>query len=277
MEQKHFTFADISEVPDESLLPALDRKKPGFMLTTAQTEWRATGVLRLTQFLPDDLIEHYCKVRTRNPRPGGWQCPTPYMHVPEILDISLYPPLMKILEGLIGEPMMLHLNLTGWVSTERNWHCDDYLNPAHVNTWYAAVWMALDDIPADSGPFQFVPGSHRWPLVRREKLFEHYPKEIQSDDRWPTLTQGAVAQAFMDEIDRRKATVHTYLPSKGDVLIWHGRLAHRGSRPLVAGTPRKALISHYSGINHREDMQDRRQHNGQWYFHTPHTVCGTTE
>ena len=52
--------------------------------------------------------------------------------------------------------MVLHLNLTGWISSERNWHQDDYLNSAEINGWYLAVWMALDDVSPNSGPFQFI-------------------------------------------------------------------------------------------------------------------------
>ena len=66
--------------------------------------------------------------------------------------------------------MCLSLALTGWVSTERNWHQDDYLNPPDVDAWYVAAWLALDDIPSGSGPFQYVPGSHRWPAIRGDKV-----------------------------------------------------------------------------------------------------------
>ena len=38
-----------------------------------------------------------------------------------------------------------------------------------VNGWYLAVWMALDDIGPETGPFQFIPGSHRWPVLRRDQ------------------------------------------------------------------------------------------------------------
>jgi hypothetical protein len=30
--------------------------------------------------------------------------------------------------------------------------------------------------------------------------------------------------------------------------------------------PRKSLIAHYSGINHRQDMPTAKSHNGGWYF-----------
>ena len=43
--------------------------------------------------------------------------------------LALDPPLMAKLKEVSGEDMMLHLCLTGWISTKREWHQDDYLNP----------------------------------------------------------------------------------------------------------------------------------------------------
>lgn len=63
------------------------------------------------------------------------------------------------------------------------------------------------------------------------------------------------------------ADVVTHLPNRGDVLVWHGRLLHRGSRAVVPGAYRPALIAHYSGIRHREDMPLALRHEaGGWFF-----------
>jgi ectoine hydroxylase-related dioxygenase (phytanoyl-CoA dioxygenase family) len=71
---------------------------------------------------------------------------------------------------------------------------------------------------------------------------------------------------FEKEIELRNAEVVTYLPERGDVLFWHGRLLHRGSTPNVEGMIRKSLIAHYSGIDHREDMPPAIQYGEGWYF-----------
>jgi len=172
--------------------------------------------------------------------------------------ISMYKPLTDILEDLIGYRMGLHLNLTGWVSTERAWHQDDYLNPAFVNSHYAAVWFVLRDVDPDSGPFQYVPGSNRWPVIRQDKLFQVTGASI-NDETWPSKTQGFVSEVVEEEIERRGAKVETFLGKKGDVLIWHGRLVHRGSMPRVPGMLRHSLISHYSAIAKRTDMKNWRE------------------
>lgn len=267
---KPFTFSDISEELPDDQVPWLDKKEVGTKLTKAQSEWRLTGVVHLKKFIPDDLIEAYCKVRAALNEPHGWRSATPYMDNPVIKDIGLYPPLMKIMKDLIADDMGMHLNLTGWVSTQRNFHQDDYLNPPFINSHYAAVWIALDDIHPDSGPFQYVPGSHRWPAIRRDKLLAHYPPEMAANSAWPRLTQDEVAKCMEDECSKRGLPIETYLPKKGDVLIWHGRLMHRGSEPKVPGMLRKSLICHYSALSKRHDMPVRAEHTpGCYYFVLP--------
>ena len=201
------------------------------------------------------------------------------MKLDEIKDLSLYAPLMEILNGLIGEPMAMNLNLCNWVSTERNWHQDDYLNPPEVNGHYLACWFALDDIHPDSGVFEFVPGSHKWPVMRGEKVRALLEPHEQTNPDWPRI-----AERFLDEVFEAKIREQQLLEpierfwhagmvpqkevipfknsphqwsdaKKGDVLIWHAWLAHRGSKPKNPALLRKSLITHYSGINHRPDMQ----------------------
>jgi ectoine hydroxylase-related dioxygenase (phytanoyl-CoA dioxygenase family) len=194
-------------------------------------------------------------------------------------DLALYPPLMEKMKHLIGEDMLLHLCLTGWVSTERQWHQDEYLSPDFVCSWYAAVWIALDTITPDSGPFEYVPGSHSWPLVNGEKVRGFMTPEeramcdpVTGTKDWPKLAERFVTPAFEDEIKKRRANVVPFLAEKGDVLIWHGRLAHQGSLAKERGKPRRSLIAHYTGVNHRPDMPARAVHElgGQYaLFDTP--------
>lgn len=261
------SFAELSEEPSAKFLPPLDQPivdESG--LTPAQLAWRRDGVVILPRFLPQGLMDTYSRRRATLNVPGGWPTPTPYLDVPELRELALYPPLMAQMQALISELMILHLCLTGWVSTERGWHQDDYLNPPFVNSWYAAVWMALDDIHPDSGPFEYVPGSHRWPLLRGDKVRARMPRQQAMHPSWPQVSESFVVPAIDAEIKRRGAEMRRFIAERGDVLIWHGRLMHRGSNPNKPGMLRKSLICHYSGISHRNDMPTRaRDANGQFY------------
>lgn len=231
-------------------------------------DWNDEGVVLLPGFIPEGMMRAYeeCWEAHNAARPGGWPDCTPYRRHPELFDLCTYGPLGDILEDLIGEPAAVHLNLTPWISTQRNWHQDSYLNPPQVGDFYAAVWVALESIHPDSGPFQYIPGSHRWPQVTRELILRALPP-AQRDHKWPKHSEEVLTALFEEEIAKRDAQVVTHLPRRGDVLIWHGRLLHRGSAPVVPGLRRKALIAHYSGVGHRDDMAAAvRSANGGWFF-----------
>jgi hypothetical protein len=197
-------------------------------------------------------------------RPGGWPDTCPYMRHPELLELCMYGPLAEALTAAIGEPAGLHLNLSGWQSTERRWHQDTYLNPLHVGDAYAAVWIALGDVHPDAGVFQFVPGSHRWHTLTRDRISRVV--DI-SDPLWPTHTEAVLTPLVEAELEARGVPVVDYVPRKGDVLLWHPRLYHQGSPPKVEHAYRPALIAHYSGIRHRPDMPAPVQHEaGGWFF-----------
>jgi len=84
-------------------------------------------------------------------------------------------------------------------------------------------------------------------------------------NEWPKYAERFVTPAVDRKIEQSGLPVRTFLARKGDVPMWHGRLMHRGSLPRVPGTPRRSLITHYSGINHRPDMLAREQELGGMY------------
>lgn len=280
---KQITFESLcEEIPDEQKA-WLDRS--GTILSTIhngntldnQVQWGRNGYLILKNFIPHELIDAYVARYERDngkDAPIGYKTGTPYMQVDEIKDLSLYAPLMEILNSLIGEPMGMSLNLCNWISTERNWHQDDYLNPPEVNGHYLACWFALDDIHPDSGVFEFVPGSHKWPVMRGEKVRALLEPHEAANPDWPRIAERFLDEVFEEKIkEESERQIKEWSRSqiwepplstparkwstaqKGDALIWHSWLAHRGSKPKNPNLLRKSLITHYSGINHRPDMQ----------------------
>ncbi|MDP1821579.1 MAG: phytanoyl-CoA dioxygenase family protein [Acidimicrobiales bacterium] len=245
------TFDDLTEQLDDVRSPPLDRLEVDeSALSDDQRQWREQGYVLKRGLVPDHLLDAYWERRLRLDRPHGWSSTAPYMHVPEVLHLAVHRPLLDVIDSLIGEPMAVSLNLTGVVSTERNWHQDDYLNPPDVRGWYAAAWFAVGDIDPASGPFQFVPGSHRWPVLRRDRVRQFLTAEERNSPQWPRYTERFLDEILEAEIARRQAPVETFLGEKGDVLIWHSRLVHRGSLASVPGTVRRSFISHYTGVHH---------------------------
>ncbi|MDB5396055.1 MAG: hypothetical protein JWM91_3561 [Rhodospirillales bacterium] len=269
MAESKLTWADLSAAVDDRDLPPMDRAKVDVAkLSPEQRAWREQGYVILPKLIPDDLVERYCAIRSQVSHRQGWLSSTPYMNVPEIRDLCLYKPLTDMLEHLLGEPVALHLNLTGWVSTERDWHQDDYLNPPQVNGHYAGVWTALDQIQPDAGPFEYVPGSHRWPVIRQAKVLEKLGYANGDDPSWPWASERLLTPFFEQEIARTGLKPQRFLGAKGDVLIWHSRLVHRGSLPDRPDAERRSMISHYSAISRRADMRRVCRHpgGGQYFY-----------
>ena len=240
---------------DTDLLSRLDRpeEEPE---TDLQAEWKDDGLVVLPNFIPDFMLTRYANawIKDNEERPGGWPFDVPYMYIPALLDMLSYGPLNETMEELVGEPMGTHLNLTGWRSTLRNWHQDGYLNPTHVFDHYVAVWIAIEDIHPDSGPFQFVRGSHRFPVINHEKMLHALGPDTEEDPMWPKRSEEILTPLFEQLIVDANLKVESFIANKGDVLIWHSRLMHRGSIPNNPDLERRGCIAHYSGIHHRPDM-----------------------
>ena len=266
-------FEDLLEDParvDTSEPPALAADDP--FADDLRTWWRDGFVVKKS-FAPAHLVDAYTAVRGALGRPEGWHSPVPYLHVREIRDLCLFPDLMRLLERLIGAEMGLHLNLTGWMSSERTWHQDGYLNPEFVGTWYCGVWVALDDVHPDCGPLEVVPGSHRWGAMSGAKvrscLTPDEARQIGHEHagdvgHWAKYAEPFVTRAFDERIARSGVEPVPFLGGKGDVLVWHSRLAHRGSTPRRYDIERRSLISHYSAVAHRPDMTFVREGAGAY-------------
>jgi phytanoyl-CoA dioxygenase PhyH len=274
------SYESLAEEIEDGDRPWLDRRNVESTLDDECRHWRESGDLLLPGVLPHELIDRYVERFEQYHCLAGFQTPTPYEHVVELRDLALHPPVVERINKLIGEEMVLHLNLTGWISTERNWHQDDYLNSPDINGWYLAVWMALDDIAPDCGPFQFIPGSHRWPVLRQERVRALMTAEQKAEDAadpnaaWAIFTQERVAAAVECRREELHLPYETFLAKKGDVLIWHACLHHRGSQPTARvpawrgvasrwlGTeitvpPRRSLISHFTArprVNMPDDV-----------------------
>lgn len=196
--------------------------------------WNEQGVLILKSFVPEEIIDDYAK---HGPYlHGDRREATAYMHNIELLRLCTFKELAERLEMLCGEPMACHLNLTGWTTTVREWHQDSYLN-LHVDVQdrYLAVWTALDDIHPDSGPFEYIPGSHLWGLFDNSRFLNHCldhglmtGTEVSSG-LWHKKSEEILTPLVEDKIRRDGLEVKKFLGKKGDVLIWHHRLTHCGS------------------------------------------------
>lgn len=199
--------------------------------------YNENGYVVIKNAIPSDLIDAYEKIwLDHHSKDGqitnyqGWPKSSPYLDHKEILDILCHESIFNFL-NLLNPHLTLHLAFTSWTSTRKSWHQDFTKSDKSQADNYIGVWVALDKIHPNSGPFQFIPKSHKWEID-----FEYVYSDQSSDKPAELLNQ---------EMHQRKAPGFQFTGSKGDLIIWHGHTVHAGGIPVDDSLLRKSLIGHY--------------------------------
>ncbi len=253
--------ADIDTYVD--VLPSADL---GYDLKDALRHWREKGYLILKKSLDLALIDAYradLQNLERNHRSHGVlvNCesrgvvPIRELSHEELLQpayrvldfhnastagkrLALARPVVGFLRAVFDQPVVAMQSLTFLRGSQQGTHQDFAYVVAERPSDLAANWIALEDVHPDAGPVGYYPGSHR------------IPKFDFGDG--PFLT----GQSTYDEHDF-EAHIHRQckerglefaelLIEKGDILIWHGSLAHRGTIVKNPDLTRLSLVVHYS-------------------------------
>ena len=196
------------------------------------------GFIIIENFFPDHVIDKYVSLwkEENHNRPEGWMdgdkgaSGTAYLKHPEVLDILCSKDLGDIFVQL-EKAVALHVDITYSVSTELGWHQDNNMPLKKSGDNYIGVWVALEDVDPEAGPFQFVPGSHNW--------------DMDYEYLWNKSMNEGVGLDLEDEMERRGIGGTSFMGKKGDVFIWHSRLIHRGSDIIDRSKTRMSLIGHY--------------------------------
>lgn len=123
----------------------------------------------------------------------------------------------------------------------------------HLDSWYLdteqpggviGVWVALEDIFPESGPFFVCPGSH--------KLGPASKKQFPDHDQFLSHIQTRI-------IDHELTRLPMCL-SKGDILIWNSLLIHGAFAASSESFSRKSLTAHFYplGLRRNDGLSSKR-------------------
>ena len=116
----------------------------------------------------------------------------------------------------------------------------------HLDSWYLdtespggviGVWIALEDISPESGPFFVCPRSHLLGSIPRSSVGDHN----QFLD---------IVQSRLSTHDLKKIPMHL---NKGDILLWNSLLIHGAFSPASQTFSRKSLTSHFFPLGMRRN------------------------
>jgi hypothetical protein len=163
---------------------------------------------------------------------------------PFLLSIALNDKLTTILELLLGRPVRLYQTMNFIKGSEQRPHTDSISVTTFPLGNVIAVWLALEDMSLENGPFYFYPGSHKLAYVMNEDL----------GNKGTRFTIGNKSHTdyenkFLGIIAEHSLKKEIFLGKKGSLMIWHANLIH-GGEPLVdKSRTRKSMVCHYVAKN----------------------------
>jgi ectoine hydroxylase len=161
--------------------------------------------------------------------------------------------LLKLLSFILGKEIAPFQTLNFYRSGSQLAHSD----AVHLTTaplgYSIGVWVALEDIQPGCGEFFFYPGSHKLKYVMNSDYHTgHNGFKLGKE------SHGNYEKKIADIIREKALEFETFLPKKGDIIIWHANLLH-GSLPIKdTSLTRKSLIMHYfaQGVLCFHEMQE---------------------
>lgn len=152
--------------------------------------------------------------------------------------LMAHPGIVTFLEAVFNQQVVVMQSLTFLYGSQQPTHQDFPWVTAKDPSHLAAAWIALEDIKIDSGPLYYYLGSHNMPKFDFGSGILFKP--------WSTKTPLDYAEYLDKTCVDLKYPKEVLLIKKGDVLIWHGALAHGGSPISNPDQTRKSYVCHYS-------------------------------
>jgi phytanoyl-CoA hydroxylase len=210
----------------------------------AQIDRAAAAVRRLLAERPQEVVVDSLRTGGRSfwsqasePETRHFKFNDLYLMCEEVRDLALEPGLTSILADLMEERTVLCNSLNFEKGSSQPKHIDSLYMTPRTPHQLLAVWIAFEDVHADSGPLSYYPGSHRIPLYTFNDGTHHAARAEIVD--------------WFDYIDvqlrLRGLRERRFLAKKGDVFIWHADLVHGGSPIADENRTRASLVCHYFG------------------------------
>lgn len=145
---------------------------------------------------------------------------------------------LELLGKLYGRAAFPFQTLNFPVGTQQEGHSDTVHFSSLPERFMCGVWLALEDVQADSGPLFYYPGSHRWPIMTNGLIGRcGYGTRGSAQAPYGAAWE-ALCQAYGAEME-------TFLPRKGQALIWCANLLHGGSHQVDSRLTRWSQVTHY--------------------------------
>ena len=159
--------------------------------------------------------------------------------------LSLTREICEFLSHIFGGSACVLQSLTFIKGSQQPIHIDyPYVRTQTKLAHLAASWIPLEEVDPRSGPLAYYPGSHK---LEASGFFDwgngsvlSEPDSVHTSMEFAHHLWARMKQLGIDPV--------IYCPKKGDLLIWHGNLAHEGAAIQESGLTRRSYVTHYTSL-----------------------------
>jgi phytanoyl-CoA hydroxylase len=172
-------------------------------------------------------------VKPEDPERGIWKYLNPDRYDPLFADYLVHPPLLDVVEDLIGPDikafLLMFIYKPPGIDFVHPYHQDAYYFQFHPHESIVGTWLALDRTGEDNGTISVIKGSHKWPV------FPHAQPKGENVNFGVFGLEGY--DGHPDEV--------TLAMEPGDTLFFHSHLLHRTGANL-SDRHRRVLTVHFA-------------------------------
>ena len=183
--------------------------------------------------------------------------------VPSLMNLAMTNKvLLEILRHALKDEPLLFGSLNFEKGSQQRLHVDAIFFWPEPEYSMAGVWVALEDVDLQNGPLIYVPGSHRWPMIRSEDIVVDKPDvKSKRDLARAGKISGAELGSFVAEtgnlwtekysrwLEEKRIEPTKLVLKKGTAVVWHSLLAHGGDIIADNTRSRNSVVYHFLGRN----------------------------
>ena len=153
------------------------------------------------------------------------------------------PAIVEFLSLIFERKPQLFQSLSFEQGSQQGMHQDTAYVVTDSPLEFAGCWIALEDVREHSGELMYFEGSHRLPEYKFSGQFKHWSSTRDGPEQHEEWSRRILTKA-----DELGMPYRTFLPKKGDALIWAADLAHGGTPTDDADATRKSIVGHFCPV-----------------------------
>ncbi len=157
----------------------------------------------------------------------------------DVRDLACVPQILDFLKLIYQRDAFPFQTLNFEVGSEQSAHSDTIHFHSLPHNYMVGVWLALEDIHADSGPLVVYPGSHRLPAYTMQDL--GVPPHPDNYCVYEDFTRAMLKARGFEAVP--------VLPKAGEAVLWVANLYHGGSAIRDPKRTRYSQATHYYFAN----------------------------